>query len=253
MLSDRLECVTVCANYADFLRETLPFNQRHFDRYIVVTTPEDRETRDLCRHLGVECLPTDLMTKQDAFAKARGIDYGLANLRGDGWIVHLDADIWLPPQTRHLLSHVDLDPECLYGIDRTNCVGYEPWRNFIESEAHSSGHHQHIRDCLIVPPPFPLGARISIRKYGGYIPIGFFQMWHGKTNRRYPMDHGGAERTDVLHALQWPASQRKVLPELIAVHLESEPSQMGANWHGRRTRRFGAEDIASAPEAAYLF
>src|ERR1700722_4679961 len=102
MLSDRLECVTVCVGYGDFLRETLPYNMRHFDRYVVVTTEHDTETQNLCKHLGVECLVTDLMSRDGLFAKSRGIDYGLANLRGNGWIVHLDADIWLPPQTRHL-------------------------------------------------------------------------------------------------------------------------------------------------------
>jgi hypothetical protein len=252
MLTDRLECVTVCVNYSDFLRETLPYNQRHFDRVVVVTTEQDRSTRDLCEHLGVECLVTDLMTKGNEFAKARGIDYGLANLRGDGWVVHLDADIWLPPQTRHLLSHTELDERCIYGIDRTNCVGYESWRKFIDSEPHSSAHHQHIRDCLIIPPPFPMGARISIRHYGGFVPIGFFQMWHqGQTRKRYPIDHGGAERTDVLHSLQWPASRRKLLPELIAVHLESESSPMGVNWKGRASKPFGSVDGAKKG-ASYL-
>ena len=246
MLNDRLECVTVCVNYSDFLRETLPYNQRHFDRFVVVTTFDDVQTRDLCQHLGVECLTTDLMTKSGGFSKARGIDYGLANLRGDGWVVHLDADIWLPPQTRHLMSHTDLDKTYIYGIDRTNCVGYENWRKFIESEPHSPAHHQHIRDCLIIPPPFPMGSRISVRHYGGYIPIGFFQLWHqGRSKRRYPIDHGGAERTDVLHSLQWPASQRKILPELIAVHLESEPSRMGANWNGRTSMPFGAAELVT--------
>jgi hypothetical protein len=239
---DRLEAVTVCVNYSDFLRETLPYNQRHFDRYIVVTTDEDKATRELCQHLGVECRVTDLMTKQGEFAKARGIDFGLANLRGDGWVVHLDADIWLPPQTRHLLSHIDLDSHSIYGIDRVNCVGWKKWQAYISQHPRSSTHHQHVRDCLIVPPPFPMGSRISIRHYGGFIPIGFFQMWrHGTCKHRYPIDHGSAERTDVLHSLQWPASRRKLLPELIAVHLESEPSSMGTNWYGRKSRPFGPD------------
>jgi hypothetical protein len=250
MLKDRLECVTVCVDYADFLRETLPYNQRHFDRVVIVTTDGDKSTRNLCDHLGVECLITDLMSRDGRFAKARGIDYGLANLRGDGWIVHLDADIWLPPQTRHLLSHTDLDERCIYGIDRTNCVGYDNWRQFIESHPQAAAHHQHVRDCLIVPPPFPMGARISIRHYGGFIPIGFFQMWHqGRAKKRYPIDHGGAERTDVLHSLQWPAQQRKLLPELIAVHLESESSHMGVNWNGRRSKPFGGNEPSETTQA----
>ena len=37
--------------------------------------------------------------------------------------------------------------------------------------------HQHAEGCLTLPPPFPLGARITLPNYGGYVPIGFFQFW----------------------------------------------------------------------------
>jgi hypothetical protein len=240
MLTDRLEGVTVCVEYSDFLRETLPYNMRHFDRYLVITKEGDHDTIGLCRKLGVDYLTTNLMTKGDQFAKSRGIDYGIANLTGDGWVIHVDADIWLPPQTRHLISHVSLDPKCIYGIDRVNCIGWDNWKKFISMDPHLEEAHQFLWHCLIVPPPFPLGGRLSFREYGGYVPIGFFQMWHhGQCPKRYPLNHSGAERTDVLHALQWEPENRRLLPELVAVHLESEKSELGKNWNGRKSMKFG--------------
>ena len=250
----RIEAVTVCVNYADFLAETLPHNLRQFDHYVVVTRADDEGTQRLCRQLGVECRVTDLMHHDgDSFAKARAIDYGLAYLRRDDWVVHLDADVWLPPMTRQWIDWAQPDPQCIYGIDRCNCTSWAAWRGFIDRPM--AQHHQHAHGCLTLPPfdvandrPFHMGARISLRQYGGYVPIGFFQMWNAGRfpDRRYPLNQGSAEHTDVLHAIQWPASQRRILPEIIAVHLESEPSPMGANWKGRATPRFGPDEGSDA-------
>lgn len=90
----------------------------------------------------------------------------------------------------------------------------------------------------------------------GYVPIGFFQLFHrdsvmfeGVRQRRYPWHgHNDASRTDVQFALQWPRRQRALIPELVVAHLESEQAQVGANWNGRQTIRFGpAEHAASCP------
>ena len=260
----RFEAVTVCVNYSDFLAETLPDNLRHFDHYVVVTSYEDTQTQDLCNHLGVECHATDVMDKDNpavsfqrsavsgklttdnrqltTFSKGRAVDFGLAMLRKTDWIVHLDADIWLPPRTRWWLQNAALDEDCIYGIDRVNCVGYEAWRKFRDAPLRQSSRMQHIRHWLVVPPPFPLGARLALKDYEGYVPIGFFQLWHAKHDRRYPLEHSTAERTDVMHPLQWPLGKRRMLPELIAVHLESQSGRMGANWRGRRSPQFGSYD-----------
>jgi len=276
----KIECITICVGYADFLREVLPHNLAHFDDYLVVTRFDDHATQLLCRELGVECRPTDLFDKGgDAFAKGRAIDWGLGFLRRDGWVCHLDADIFLPPMTRHWIEASEPDEQCIYGCDRVNCVGYDAWRQYLTgnyagnsrvgssgvagSNAHSTtqlphnsttssasarpGHLlQHRYHCLLTPPPFPLGSRLVLREQGGYVPIGFFQLWHGRHGRRYPLRQGNAEHTDVLHALQWPRDKRQLLEEVVAIHLESEPSKMGANWSGRKTAPFGPDSNSSA-------
>lgn len=232
----KIEAVTVCVNYADFLQETLPWNMQHFDKVVVVTSYDDKETQELCRRLSVECRPTDVMHLEgDSFNKGRAVDFGMGYIGGKDWVCHLDADTWLPPMTRYHLQRAHLDEESIYGVDRCLCPNFENWRNFV-------GHvpaHQHDYLCRVKAPPFPLADRISLVEHSGYIPIGFFQLWHGRTQRRYPLHHGTAERSDVLHPLQWPSRNRHLLGEVIAIHLESEPSQLGANWGGRKTKRFG--------------
>ncbi len=55
---------------------------------------------------------------------------GSAGSSGNAWVVHLDADIWLPPQTRLLLQNANLDPSMIYGIDRFCVKGYAEWDRF---------------------------------------------------------------------------------------------------------------------------
>ena len=63
-------------------------------------------------------------SRWNQFCKGAGINEGLSRLDQDAWVVHLDADIWLPPQTRLLLENANLDPCMIYGIDRFCVKGY---------------------------------------------------------------------------------------------------------------------------------
>jgi hypothetical protein len=236
----KIEAVIVCVDYADYLPETLPHNLPHFDRTLVITAPKDTETQELCRKLSVPFYATNVFFKDgDKFNKARGIDFGLGYLRWNDWVVQLDADVYLPPLTRNLLEWRPLDRESIYGIDRVNCVGYDVWKSFLAE--HHTGHDYMCR--VKVPRGMALLDRIAIRDYGGYIPIGFFQMWHGSLGRRYPIACGDAEHTDVLHAIQWDEDKRHLIPEVIGVHLQSGHTPLGANWRGRSTPRFGPGSV----------
>ena len=234
----KIEAVIVCVDYADFLAETLPRNLPHFDRVLVITAPRDLETQELCRRLSVQYYSTDLFYKDgDKFNKARGIDFGLGYLQWNDWVVHLDADTFLPPMSRKWLEWRTLDQQSIYGVDRVNCLGYEAWKAYLKEN-----HPGHDYMCRVkVPGGMPLLDRIAIRDYGGYVPIGFFQMWHGSVGRRYPIAKGDAEHTDVLHAIQWSQGRRHLIPEVVAIHLQSGPAPLGANWKGRTTPRFGPE------------
>jgi hypothetical protein len=232
----KLEAVIVCSNYADFLRHTLPHNKFLFDRMVVVTDYEDAATRKLCEYHHVECVPTDVLeTRKNKFRKGAGINAGLERLNCGGWVLHLDADIYLPPQTRLLLEKADLDPACIYGVDRFIVKGPEQWDAFMEQP-----RLQHENDSWTHLNAFPLGTRVHYSTAGGYVPIGFFQLWHPLASGvlRYPEGHTDAGREDGLFALNWPRSRRHLLAEIVGYHLESTDATMAANWAGRKTAPF---------------
>jgi hypothetical protein len=171
------------------------------------------------------------------------IQRGFDQIGGQDWILHLDADIVLPRKLRKHLDWAHVDERTLYGADRCNLTGWDEWlrlKQFAgawDNHAHECGHWFH--------PKFPVGSR-WVSKLHGYVPIGFFQFFHGSAMtdngyhiRTYPLQHGDAARTDVQFALQWDRRHRQVIPEVIVLHLESETSALGANWKGRTTPRFG--------------
>jgi len=237
----RLEAVTTCVDYGDFLRETARNNRHHFDKWIVVTRPADEETREVCRRYNLETVLTDEWERGGAgFAKARGINKGLLQLSADAWHLHLDADIVLPSNLHQLLEAAHLDEDKIYGADRALIRGWDAWQQFQKSSFTAHDYH-----CRINFPEFPLANRWA-DPHQGYVPIGFFQLfhcnateWRGIRHRKYPERHSTAARTDVQFALQWDRRHRLCLPEVVVYHLESARNAKGANRNGRTTIRFG--------------
>jgi hypothetical protein len=236
----KLEAVITCVNYSDFLAHTLPVNRAMFDRMVVVTGYEDKETQRVCEYWHVECVKTEAFgSHRGEFAKGAGINEGLARLPLDGWAVHMDADIMVPPMTRNLISQASLDPACIYGCDRFIVPNFAAWEKFVHKPRLVNENRSWVH-----LDAFPLGVRVAIDSYGGYIPIGFFQMWNPAVSgfTRYPEGHKTAAREDAQFATQWPRSARHLIPELVVYHLESEKAAMGANWAGRTTKPFTLED-----------
>lgn len=239
----RLEAVTICVDYSDFLAHAMPLNRPLFDDWVIVTAPHDRATQRLCEHYHVRCLVTEAFySGGDKFNKGRGINAGLESLRGKDFLLHLDADIVLPPRTRDFLERAMLDPECLYGIDRLMCPDRQEWIKYLQSPTPRFSD-----EIFIAMGPWPVGERIAKRDAGGYLPIGFFQLWHAAAGdayggpRRYPEHHSTAARSDMLFSLEWARQRRALLPEIVAIHLGTGPNEaMGANWNGRTTPEFGA-------------
>jgi hypothetical protein len=184
------------------------------------------------------------------FNKGRMIQRGFDQLGGHDWILHLDGDIVLPRKFRQYLDWAHLDERVIYGADRCNLVGFDEWNRLKQyagawdNHAHECGHWFH--------PKFQVGSR-WVSKLHGYVPIGFFQLFHGGEmvqggyhQKIYPYHHGDAARSDVQFALQWDRRFREVVPEVIVLHLESETSGLGANWKGRTTPRFGPPSSGAA-------
>lgn len=242
----RIEAVTICVGYGDFLAATLPENLPLLDDLVVVTSPDDDETRTVCRRHNVHHVLSEDHRRGGPFNKARLINRAFDQIGGRDWILHLDADIVLPRQFRRLLDWSHLDERCIYGADRQRIVGWEEWKAFKRSvdrwdnHTHEMGHWFH--------PKYPMMSRL-VSSMHGYTPIGAFQLFHGTALidrnyhvRRYPTEHGDAARTDMQFSLQWDRRHRVLLPEVVLLHLESAAAGLGANWKGRTTPRFGPLD-----------
>ncbi len=92
--------------------------------------------------------------------------------------------------------------------------------------------------------PWQFGTRVAFTHHGGYIPIGFFQLWHVNSGvTKYIEGHSDAGREDSHFATLWPRCKRALIPEVLAYHLESEPGQMGVNWRGRKTKPFSIDSM----------
>ena len=231
-----IEAVIVCDQYSDFLRHTLPLNKHLFDRLVVVTSYEDKATQRVCEYNHVEVLCTDVTeSRKKKFCKGKAINEGLRTLTKRDWVVHLDADIFLPPQTKILLERADLDKTMIYGIDRFNIKGYKEYEAFVREP-----RLQHECDAYIHLNAFPVCTRVMSANGGGYIPIGFTQLWNPKASgiEHYPEGHTDAGREDMLFAKQWPRRKRGFIPEIVGYHLESEDASMSSNWKGRVTSKF---------------
>lgn len=244
-----LEAVTVCVNYGDFLAWTMPANKHVFgynkwgqSNWIVVTDTKDTHTKRVCDYYNVRCIQTDTFYENgQTFNKANGINAGLEILGKRGWVLHLDADIYLPPEVQTTIPSLALDPECIYGFDRFNCKSFEEFAYFltIPKLSHESWIFTHTN-------LFELGTRVVAYKNDGYIPIGFGQLWNPSKSKikSYPDKHDSAARTDMQFAKLFPKEKRRFIPDFIGIHLESEiPKKMGANWNGRTTIPFGPQSF----------
>jgi hypothetical protein len=247
---NKLEAVTVSVGYADYLAVVAQANRHLFDRWVIVTTPGDSETREVCRKFSLPTLLTEEFYRDGAkFNKGRGVALGMDQIDGTGWILHCDADIVFPPDLRNWLDRAHLDESCCYGFDRVMCRSWKDWRNLRDS-----GYLQHDYHCRCnFPAGYDVGTR-WVSPIHSWVPIGFAQLFHGSADtphgfhqKAYPHWSNSASRSDVQFSLQWDRRKRILLPEVIVLHLESEPSALGANWKGRTTPRFGPPPAGATP------
>lgn len=228
-----MEAVTVCVNYGDFLAHTLPHNRKHFSNYIVVTSTTDSFTKRICDFYEVKCIQTDVFYQDDAiFNKGKGINEAIKQLKLDRWMLHLDADIYLFPNFINILKGAELDSKSLYSIDRLMCNSFEDWIDFQSNP---------LTIYNGITEKFKIGTRLINEKDNGYLPLGYFQLWHPKMSGIYYYDesHDKADYSDLKFSLQWPREKRKLIADMFVMHLDSQKSDMGENWSGRKTPLFG--------------
>lgn len=229
----RLEAVTVSVGFDDLLDVTLELNHPHLDTMIVVTSHNDRRTHQVCAKHGAICVPTDLFHKNGRqFNKGAAINAGFGYFQYLGWRLHLDADVALPDNFRRVIfNHTHLTRTSLYGADRVNVVGHDEIRYLRER------HHpkpQHTQRCIVESQiPREHGARF-VHNLHGYLPLGYFQMWHSSCQKPYPYSLGTAEHDDTLFSMLWPIGSRHLLPSTIVYHLCPRAPKWSENWDGHR-------------------
>lgn len=228
----RLEIVTTCVGFDDILDATLTKNHSHADTYIVVTTHADKKTQKCARKHSAMCVTTDLFFKNGRnFNKGAAINAGFDYFQYFGWRMHLDSDIVLPDNFRRVLfNHSHLETSCIYGADRFNVIGNPAIKKFMNS---TDNQHKH---RLLVGENCHdnnLGHRLdcSLR---GYLPLGFFQLWHHSCQKPYPYSLGTAAHDDMMFSALWPEANRRHLPTAICYHLCPSQPIVGQNWDGNR-------------------
>jgi hypothetical protein len=224
-----LEALIVSVDFSDYLAETLPYVLPQVDRLIVVTSPTDRSTVDVCRRYGADYLATDAFYHDGAtFNKGRGINLGLRELRRIDWMVHLDADIVLPPGFRQALDTKTLDPHTLYGVRRAMCNSWREWKAY--------------QPALPAPAPFT-HERPVINRRRGYMPLGYLQLFHahatalGDGTSWYAETSPNAAYSDLWFCERW--TRRRLLTDLEVVHLYEGQAYDEINWRGRVSQPFG--------------
>lgn len=219
-----MRIVIPSVNYADFLAITLPAWRKLLpaEDFLVVTTPEDAETRAVAAANETGVVLTDVWYQDGAtFNKARALDLAFGFDRdppwrvADGeWCLCLDADVY--PFGKLALPDDDGE-RILYSVHRYACPDPESFR------AHRAGELE-------------LDAFELIRMWRRRMPDpagmqGYFQLW-----RYRPGDHFGsypsAAKYDVHFARQFP--RRKYLDRPYVLHL----GEHRRNWSGRITPRW---------------
>ena len=115
--SPRICAVTVCIDFSGTLAQCLR-NRSLVDHWVVVTTPDDTATIELCELNGIDHLA--VATRRTGFHaatnKALYLDEGIrAALELAEWVLILDADVILPFHWREVFDRSGPEPDKLYG------------------------------------------------------------------------------------------------------------------------------------------
>lgn len=221
-----IEAVTVSIHFGDYLAVTLPRNLRAFDRIIVVTSPDDEETQEICRRLAVEYVVTEKHRDEGGFNKGKAINEGMRHFHFTDWLCHIDADIVIPKPFREYLPRLVVDryrSGIIFGCQRKMCESYQAWRRFLET-----GSLKHLR--------------LDNIRTDNHWPVGFFQMWHADDHQWYPEDVPLARNSDIGFAKKFKG---RCHSEQSVIHLSADAWVRGRDDEGRRSKRWGAEDASA--------
>lgn len=221
-----MNAITICVEFHDFLAITLPRNIRYFDRFLVVTSKDDLDTRNSTALARVKYPQQVLTYCTDAFYapgckfnKGLALEGGFDVLGREGWICVMDADTVLSPLVAEFLP--ELTPGNLYMPKlRRGCTDPDTFEYYADSPA--------LWDDLPEIPEMRLGPQ---KLDGG---AGYCQMFHASdpvlaTRPWYPTRWRHAGGCDTDFVAKW-AREHRVRLDFEILHL----GQTGYHWQGRR-------------------
>ena len=217
----KIEAVTVSIGFGDYLAETLPRNRSKFDRFVVVTSPDDLLSQQVAQQNSCRTVLTTRHLDEGGFNKGKAINDGLDACSLSDWVCHLDADIVLPDYFSVLAPHeiknkrLGMRASCtVFGIHRYMCDCVEDWRHYLRTG--DTGR-------------FRIEAR---RKDQIHLPVGFFQLWKGSKKARYPENHTTAGSSDLEFSRQF--ALRRHLP-MECFHLSAAGWKKAEDYRGRKS------------------
>lgn len=195
--------LTVCVGYAELLAKSLQMWRDGFDRLVVVTSREDKETITLCDLMQVSHYSTEVFFDNGAkFNKGAAIAEAYAWLQFGflprEWMLFFDADIEPPSRWRELIysgvANGEIQSGNLYGAKRVE----ESGKPINDPDLAGYFHLAHVQDANMQVEPI-------VDKH-----------WY----------HAG--NYDSTFQNRWQKTQRQWIRGLTVIH-RGEP---GANWCG---------------------
>jgi len=224
-----INVVTICVNYSDFLKRTLPTTMPHMNSTTIITAPFDTETIKVARDFGCKLFVTDAFYKDgDAFNKGRALENFFDDkiFSPSDWVLMLDADIALPPNARHAIESQVVNTNYLYGASRLVCPNVQGWEN-----VGTVGGGWNVSGLKL----------IKEREIAG-----FFQLFWNRAMQRpwFSTDWGHAGGYDSVFEQRWGKNKQWI--DLNVVHL----GEFRKDWFGRVSESWDGESIHNGPSVS---
>lgn len=125
--------IVTSVNMDDYLSVTISINRPLFDKFFILTSPEDAKTRDICVKHGAEpILYGQFFGRSDcAFGKSGAMRHAQNIIHGEypeKWVLFLDTDVLLPEQMA-TLDVSSFNERWLYGMERFSVHSFDEYKN----------------------------------------------------------------------------------------------------------------------------
>lgn len=213
-----LHAVSISINYADFFRLSAIWNKRYFDRWTIVTVPEDKETLAICEEHGLEPVFTERVHLNGAgFNRRACINDGLAAAKSTDWTAIFDVDTLLLEDLRPQLY----DKHSFYSTHRTYITAWSQFLDWLTGKHTLGACWNH--DC-------------------GY---GFLQVFHSqsaKVKNGWYGEEGNPDKIgdgDIEFRERWEINHERKHFMTGCVHV----GPPGINWYGRKSPTFYTKEM----------